>query len=56
MDKIRVSAKTIDEAGLPNAIVVPGTGMKIDEYFSPEEVSVIYLNFPAPFPRIKHRC
>ena len=41
------------EAGVPNAIVVPGTGMKIDEYFSPEEVSVIYLNFPAPFPRIR---
>ena len=38
---------------MPNAIVVPGTGMKIDEYFSPEEVSVIYLNFPAPFPRIR---
>ena len=50
---VSYAAKTIDEAGLPNAIVVPGTGMKIDKYFSPEEVSVIYLNFPAPFPRIK---
>lgn len=50
---VSYAAKTIYEAGLPNAIVVPGTGMKIDEYFSPEEVSVIYLNFPAPFPRIK---
>ncbi len=50
---ISYAAKTIYEAGIPNAIVVPGTGMKIDEYFSPEEVSVIYLNFPAPFPRIR---
>lgn len=50
---ISYAAKTMYEAGVPNAIVVPGTGMKIDEYFSPEEVSVIYLNFPAPFPRIR---
>ena len=50
---VSYAAKTMYEAGLPNAIVVPGTGMKIDKYFSPEEVSVIYLNFPAPFPRIK---
>ena len=50
---ISYAAKTIYEAGVPNAIVVPGTGMKIDEYFSPEEVSVIYLYFPAPFPRIR---
>lgn len=50
---IAYAAKAVFESQVPNALIVPGTGMKIDEYFAPGEVSTIYLNFPAPFPRIR---
>lgn len=45
------AAGHIDETGLTNAVVVPGTGMKLDAYFAPAEVDAIYINFPTPFPR-----
>ena len=45
------AAQRVCESGLPNVVVVPGTGMRIREFFSPGELSCIYLNFPTPFPR-----
>ena len=48
---VAYAAQRVCESGLPNVIVVPGTGMRIREFFSPGELSCIYLNFPTPFPR-----
>ena len=44
--------KAIEE-GLPNMVLVPGTGEQVVGMFGPGEVSRIHLNFPTPFPRKK---
>ena len=48
---VAYAAQRVCESGLPTVIVVPGTGMRVREFFSPGELSCIYLNFPTPFPR-----
>ena len=48
---VAYAAQRVFESGLPNVVVVPGTGMRVREFFSPGELSAIYLNFPTPFPR-----
>lgn len=48
---VAYAAQRVCESGLPNVVVVPGTGMRIREFFSPGELAIIYLNFPTPFPR-----
>ena len=48
---VAYAAQRVFESGLPNVVVVPGTGMRLREFFSPGELSVIHLNFPPPFPR-----
>lgn len=48
---VAYAAQRVCESGLPNVIVVPGTGTRVREFFSPGELSCIYLNFPTPFPR-----
>ena len=48
---VAYAAQHVFESGLPNVVVVPGNGMRVREFFSPGELSVIYLNFPTPFPR-----
>lgn len=41
------------EQGVRNALFIPGTGSSITRYFGPGEISVIYLNFSTPFPRLQ---
>ena len=48
---IAYAAQHVCESGAPNVVVVPGNGMRVREFFSPGELSRIYLNFPTPFPR-----
>ena len=48
---VAYAAQRVCESGIPNVVVVPGNGMRIREFFSPGELSCIYLNFPTPFPR-----
>ena len=48
---VAYAAQHVCESGVPNVVVVPGNGMRICEFFSPGELSRIYLNFPTPFPR-----
>lgn len=48
---VAYAAQRVFESGLPNALVVPGNGMRVREFFSPGELGRIYLNFPTPFPR-----
>ncbi|MDM8271823.1 tRNA (guanine(46)-N(7))-methyltransferase TrmB [Thermophilibacter provencensis] len=48
---VAYAAQHVCESGLPNVVVVPGNGMRVREFFSPGELSRIYLNFPTPFPR-----
>lgn len=48
---VAYAAQRVCESGLANAVVVPGNGMRVREFFSPGELGRIYLNFPTPFPR-----
>ena len=48
---VAYAAQHVCESGVPNVVVVPGNGMRVREFFSPGELSLIYLNFPTPFPR-----
>lgn len=48
---VAYAAQYVCESALPNALIVPGSGMRVREFFSPGELSRIYLNFPTPFPR-----
>lgn len=50
---IAYAAQKAQESGLPNVIFVPGKGSDVPMFFSPGEVSCIYLNFPTPFPRAR---
>ena len=48
---VAYAAQRACEDGRANVVVVPGSGMRVREYFSPGELGCIYLNFPTPFPR-----
>ncbi len=50
---IAYAAQHITEAGLRNAVVVPGKGSDVSHVFGVGEVSCIHLNFPTPYPRKK---
>ena len=50
---IAYAAQHIAEAGLRNAVVVPGKGSDVVHVFGAGEVSCIHLNFPTPYPRKK---
>ncbi|MBM6775167.1 tRNA (guanine(46)-N(7))-methyltransferase TrmB [Olsenella profusa] len=48
---VAYAAQHVCESGLANAVIVPGNGLRVREFFSPGELSRIHLNFPTPFPR-----
>lgn len=48
---IAYAAQAICESGLDNCVVAPGRGDEVPSFFAPGEVSLIYLNFPTPYPR-----
>lgn len=50
---IAYTARHIMEAGLQNAVVIPGKGSLIPRAFGLRELSCIHLNFPTPYPRKK---
>jgi len=50
---IAYAAQHIMEAGLRNAVVVPGKGDAVCQAFGPQELSCLYVNFPTPYPRKK---
>lgn len=50
---IAYTAQHISEAGLRNAVVIPGTGSLVRTAFGHGELSRIHLNFPTPYPRKK---
>ncbi|MDY2776857.1 MAG: methyltransferase domain-containing protein [Collinsella sp.] len=48
---IAYAAQRICEAGVDNALVVPGSGERLAHMFAPGELDKITLNFPTPHPR-----
>ena len=50
---IAYAAQHVCETGLPNAVLLPWNGLRVDEVFGAGELAAIHLNFPTPFPRRK---
>lgn len=50
---IAYTAQHITEAGLRNAVAIPGKGSLVPRAFGKGELSCIHLNFPTPYPRKK---
>lgn len=48
---IAYAAQRVCEAGVKNALLVPGNGEKLSHMFAPGELSSLTLNFPTPHPR-----
>lgn len=42
------------ELNLPNLQILVGDGKMVDEYFAPESLEIIYLNFSDPWPKTRH--
>lgn len=51
---VAYAAQAVCEAGVDNALVVPGAAEKLAAYFGPGELARIYLNFPTPCPKRRH--
>lgn len=47
------AAQAILEAGVRNALVIPGTADQLSELFAPGELAGITINFPTPQPQKK---
>ena len=48
---IAYTAQRICEAGLANALAIPGSADKLARFFAPGELAGITLNFPTPHPK-----
>lgn len=50
---VAYAAQHVMEAGLTNAVIMPGLGTIVRHAFAPGELARIHLNFPTPYPRKK---
>lgn len=50
---IAYAAQKICEGELSNALVFGAHSSHISDFFAPQEIDYVYLNFPTPFPRKK---
>ena len=48
---IAYASQRVIEAGIKNALLIPGSGEKLSHMFAPGELASITLNFPTPHPR-----
>ena len=48
---VAYAAEAVCAAGLPNAVVVPGTGADVVRLFGLGELAQVAINFPTPFTR-----
>lgn len=48
---VAYAAQHVLEAGIPNALVIPGTASNLDGLFAPGELAGITINFPTPWPK-----
>ena len=47
---IAYASQRVIEAGIKNALLIPGSGEKLSHMFAPGEIASITLNFPTPHP------
>lgn len=48
------SAQNALESGLPNVLFLCEFVKELDDYFAPEEISGLFLNFSDPWPKARH--
>lgn len=53
-DAMVIAMERVTELGLKNVFFVDGDAAKLPEYFAPEEVDLIYINFCDPWPTNRH--
>lgn len=53
-DAMIIAMERVEELGLKNVFFVDGDAALLQDYFQPEEVSRLYVNFCDPWPGQKH--
>ena len=51
---VMVKAMKLDYHGLPNLRFLNIDGSVLEQYFAPEEIDRLYLNFSDPWPKKRH--
>lgn len=53
-DAMIVAMERIEEMGLENVLFIDGDAALLQEYFAPEEIARLFVNFCDPWPGVKH--
>lgn len=53
-DAMIIAMERVQAAGLRNVFFVDGDAAKLSEYFMPDEIDLIYINFCDPWPSNRH--
>ncbi len=53
-DAMIVAMERCQNKGLRNIFFIDGDGARLRDYFAPDEVELLYINFCDPWPGVKH--
>ena len=53
-DAMIIAMERVQEKGLNNVFFIDGDAAQLREYFAPDEVDLLYINFCDPWPSHKH--
>ena len=53
-DAMVIAMERCRENGLHNVFFIDGDAACLSEYFAPDEVDLLYINFCDPWPSVKH--
>ena len=53
-DAMVIAMERCRERGLTNVFFIDGDAARLSDYFAPDEVDLIYINFCDPWPSVKH--
>ena len=53
-DAMVIAMERCRDLGLTNVLFIDGDAAELDQYFAPDEVDLIYINFCDPWPSVKH--
>ena len=53
-DAMVIAMERCQQLGLDNVFFIDGDAARLDQYFAPGEVDLIYVNFCDPWPSVKH--
>lgn len=53
-DAMIIAMERVRELGLDNVYFIDGDAARLRDYFAPDEVDLLYINFCDPWPSLKH--